>query len=572
MSAPLDMARIGQLREAALSAEKAGRAGEAQGLFDAALALAPREPRLLNSAGGSALRLGDTTRAEALYARACKAAPGELEYAVNHAIVLEQLDRAGEAVRLLRGLETQGRHDARYWSTRGSAERASGDLAAASASYEACLALNAGHVRGLHGRARIALERGEGDASARYAKALAVNQGDANLWLGRAMALEAEGQFAEARQIADALSAQMPGWLDVHRYLAELRLNTEEGALQDGRFADHYAAASRALPGNAGLALAWVGALSGADCTAEAHAVGEDALARMREDPDVRVAAASAASAARDLARADALFADLPAREGAAGVLARVEEARHRLRCRDPERAEALLARALEDAPHDVSGWGLRSLAWRMLDDPREEWLHGQPNMVRRLPLAISDAQWDEIKALLHALHETSFVPVGQSVRGGSQTRGGLFARTEAPLKVLHDAILEVIETYRAGLPPCDPGHPLLARRDEKLAIAGSWSVRLGPGGRHTVHIHPQGVLSSALYIDLPPLAEDAPGAGCLEVGGAPPEMGLDLPPRQIVPPLEKHLTLFPSTLFHGTAPFAQGRRMTVAFDVAVRS
>ena len=565
----MSAAQAASLREAALAAEKAGQSGEAARLFDAALAAAPGDARLLNSAGGCALRCGDAQRAEALYRRAHDLAPGEVEFAINLAIVLTRLERAHEAVSLLRAREAEGGGQARYWSTRAASERDAGDLSAAAASYERCLALDPAHSRGLHGRARVALERGERDAPARYEAALRALPGDGSLWLGRAMALEAAGQYDEARRIAQALSVQMPAWLDAHRYLAELRLNAGEGEQPGARgaFADHYGPATHALPENVELVQAWCSALAGADCYEEAAQVAREALERRPGEASLALCAAIYASANGDLDDADTFFALLP--EGARSPL---EEGRHRLRRGDFQRAEALLEAALARDPGSVPAWALRSLAWRKLGDEREAWLHGQEGLVRRLPLSLSDARWGEIVATLDALHDESIHPVGQSVRGGSQTRGALFARTEPPLRDLHEAIMAVIEQYREGLPPRDGDHPLLRHREDALAITGSWSVRLGPGGRHTVHIHPRGVLSSALYVSLPPLAEDAPGAGCLELGGAPPEMGIDLAPSTVITPCERHLALFPSTLFHGTRPFASGQRMTVAFDVTAHT
>lgn len=558
------------LREAALSAERAGQEGQAALLFDKAILASPNDPHLLNSAAGSALRLGDATRAEVLYRRAHALQPAELEFAVNLAIALGRLGQDQAAVALLRGMETHGKGSARYWSARAASERDAGDLAAAAASYDRCLLLEPGHQRGLHGRARVALETGERDAADRYAAALAVSSGDANLWLGRAMALEAAGDVAEALQIAKALSDQMPGWLDGHRYLAELRLNIGESGedADSGAFADHYATAVTRLPENAELAVAWSNTLAGADRFAGASSVAEQALARMPDDPRVGLAAAMYASACGDLARAEAIFAALPGRDADRCI----EEARHRLRLGDPQAADALLEAALVQQPHHVSAWALRSIAWRLLADPREEWLHGQEGLVTRLPLHMEDIQWEETLALLNGLHDDSFLPVGQSVRGGSQTRGALFSRSELPLRRLHAAIVKVIDRYREQLPAKDLSHPLLRHRDDNLSITGSWSVRLAPGGRHTVHIHPRGVLSSALYLGLPPPQEDDPRAGWLELGGAPPEMGINLPPSAAIEPWERHLTLFPSTLFHGTRPFSRGRRMTVAFDVTTQA
>ena len=111
------------------------------------------------------------------------------------------------------------------------------------------------------------------------------------------------------------------------------------------------------------------------------------------------------------------------------------------------------------------------------------------------------------------------------------------------------------------------------------FAQLGLWKVRLtggdsGAGDYHTAHIHPQGIVSSALYLVVPEEAADAgQKLGWLEVGRPPPDLRLDLEPLRVICPQEAHLALFPSTLYHGTTPFGASRRadaerMTVAFDV----
>jgi predicted 2-oxoglutarate/Fe(II)-dependent dioxygenase YbiX len=88
--------------------------------------------------------------------------------------------------------------------------------------------------------------------------------------------------------------------------------------------------------------------------------------------------------------------------------------------------------------------------------------------------------------------------------------------------------------------------------------------------GHHANHVHPAGWISSALYIALPDqVAGDDPSAGYLVLGAPQTELGLDLPPVRIVAPRPGQLVLFPSTMWHGTVPFSQGERITVAFDVA---
>jgi hypothetical protein len=77
------------------------------------------------------------------------------------------------------------------------------------------------------------------------------------------------------------------------------------------------------------------------------------------------------------------------------------------------------------------------------------------------------------------------------------------------------------------------------------------------------------GWISSAFYVQLPPPDKLGPSpAGWLSHGTPPPELGLGLPAYGYVEPKVGRLALFPSTMWHGTVPFDDGERLTVAFDV----
>lgn len=141
--------------------------------------------------------------------------------------------------------------------------------------------------------------------------------------------------------------------------------------------------------------------------------------------------------------------------------------------------------------------------------------------------------------------------------------------RHETEVRSIEDSFRRAVQQYRDALPPRDEGHPLLRHRDLEWHFAGSWSIRVFGGGRHTEHIHPQGLLSSAAYFVVPTVdpAGD-PQAGWLELGRPPPDLRLDLPPLFAIKPVPGRCALFPSTLYHGTRPFGAGKRMTVAVDV----
>lgn len=79
--------------------------------------------------------------------------------------------------------------------------------------------------------------------------------------------------------------------------------------------------------------------------------------------------------------------------------------------------------------------------------------------------------------------------------------------------------------------------------------------------------------MSSALYVELPDTlgnsADSADSAeGWLELGKPPNDLGLDLEPLALIEPKVGRLVLFPSILWHGTRPFPEGERLTIAFDI----
>jgi Putative 2OG-Fe(II) oxygenase len=169
---------------------------------------------------------------------------------------------------------------------------------------------------------------------------------------------------------------------------------------------------------------------------------------------------------------------------------------------------------------------------------------------------------------ILRELHQARSAHLDQSVRGGTQTDGVLLSRIEPEIRQLQAALLEAVSAYISALPAVDPTHPTLRqKRDQRPRFSGSWSVRLSSQGFHANHIHPAGWISSALYIALPPPGKGP--EGWLEFGVPQCELGLGIEPTQRIEPKPGRLVLFPSTMWHGTVPFNDGERLTIAFDVA---
>lgn len=549
------------IRQQALARAAAGDDAGAARLFDQGLRQFPDDAPFANSAGSFHAGAGRPAKALALFDRALAIMPSLAEAAINRAVVLPRIGRAAEAADDLRMREATLATAPRYWTTRAVAESAADDLAAAAASYDRAVSREPGNVRALHGRARVSLERGSARAVADHERALAASPGDPHLLRGYTHALAGEGRLDHALSVSHAIATRLPDWVEGLELHASLRW----AAGDRDRFTDHYVAPARRATGPAPF-LSWAAMLSGVDRHAEAADVLAQARHRWPDDPDLALAEAVAAGEAGDLRRADAILAT-----GTADTAEwRIARARQSLRNGDPAGAEALLARAIADTPGDVTAWGLRDLCWRLLGDARHDWLHGQPGLVRAIPLDLSPAELTAVRDTLDALHDRSAMPIGQSVKHGSQTRGALFRNESPVIARAARAVDAAIATYRAGLPPSDPAHPLLRHRDAGWRIAGSWSIRLDGAGHHAAHIHPQGILSSAAYFAVPADIGGADRPGWLELGRPPHELRVDLAPVETIEPREGHCVLFPSTLFHGTRPIAAGRRTTIAFDVAL--
>ena len=536
----------------------------------------PSNAALADTAGDLALKSGDAVAAVERFKAACELEPSSLDYVLNHAIALQRLERHGDAIALLSAHEKAGRTVPRYGSIRALSHRTLGQAAKAAHWYDAVLSLEPHHPRALHGRARVAIERGEADAVARFDAALAVTQGDADLWLGKAQALEVAGDVAGARAIAQQLCSQAPGFIAALSFLSGMRL-----AAGEADFTTPFRAAAAKAPQDPNIPATHAETLAGLDYAGEAAEIAAAARARFPNEAHFTLLEAVHSGSAGDLERAEAAFAQLPRSTPHLAV----HEARHRIRTKEFDRADDLLNQALEQKPWDITAWSLRAIVWRVLANAgdaaaqaRAAWLHEQTGLIQMRSLCGRDGLVDDAADYLRELHAGSAMPLGQSLRGGTQTRGILFHRTEAILGELHDAIAATLEEYRRDLPAADVTHPLLRLRDAPWRLAGSWSVRLTEGGdHHSAHIHPLGAISSALYLTVPDAASGPDQQGWLEVGRPKADLGLNLGPIKVIEPKPGHLALFPSTAYHGTTPFSSGpsdgpatkaERMTVAFDV----
>lgn len=467
--------------------------------------------------------------------------------------------RAEDAIALVEPALSAHPDDARLWQILGLAHRQRDDLAPALQALERAARLAPADPLIAHGLARSTMEAGL-PAAALFERACALAPGDPSVWLGRAAALFAEDQGGAAIALLETQVAANPAWLLGHVTLARLRWMSGDHA----HFTASVERALEAAPRSADLWRQLVSTLLEAKLFEPARV----ALARARDAvgdlPQLAALEAAVLTEQGDVAAAERAFALLPRPLDAATAAFHV---RHLLRSGRPHEAAAE-AETRVHAPGGETFWPYLSIAWRLTGDPRWAWLEGEDRFVGVYDIGDRLGSLDALAQGLRRIHLATHQPLDQSVRGGTQTDGPLFARLEPEIRRLRAAIVETVEAHIARLPPPDPRHPLLGVKRAPVRFSGSWSVRLGGGGHNANHVHPAGWISSALYVALPDAIGGDDRAGWLTLGEAT-ELGVDLPPVRMIEPKPGRLVLFPSTMWHGTRPFGAGERLTVAFDVA---
>ena len=449
--------------------------------------------------------------------------------------------------------------DARAAQLVGLAARAAGDGPLAYRAFRSAAALAPHDPLIAHSHARTAHEAGKPAVDLfNVATRLAPNDGSA--LLGLAAALFHDGRPDDAIASLESILAANPLWVDGHSDLAHLRGQMGFDPLVT------VAKSLRENPASSELHHLHISLALKARDLDRAEAAVTDARKVLGNVSWLENLVGHIHSERGELAVADAHF-------GAAGAREDISEvslyARHLIRAGRADHAAALIQPLVaQDREHLL--WPYLSLAWRMLDDPRSQWLDGDQTLVGTYDISKAIGDMDTLAEELRSLHIAKEAPLDQSVRGGTQTDGNLLLRDSPAIQRLRTALLGAVDKHIRQLSKPDAGHPTLIDRRKPRRIAGSWSVRLADAGFHTDHVHSEGWLSSAFYIALP--QQDDAGRereeGWLTLGTSR-ELVPPLAPLQSIEPKIGRLVLFPSTMWHGTRPFPSGERMTVAFDIA---
>jgi Flp pilus assembly protein TadD len=465
-------------------------------------------------------------------------------------ILLPRLERAVSA----------GSGDPRIWHLHGLVLRELDRREEALASLRQAALMAPDSVNIGHALARTLLEVGLPSIDA-FGRLLRLAPADEDVIAGLASAFIADGEPQTALAGLEKIVKRSPHWTKGHVLLSRLRWmqGDHEG------FTRSFDEALERSPQAIDLRREQLFALTHAERFDEVLRAVAAGRAAMGEHQVFAVNEAIAYAEMGDIETAERLFAPFADLDDPSVQVRRI---RMYLRSARPEAA----ADAIEPwlgTPNAFMFWPYASLAWRQIDQPRWQWLEGDPSFVGVYDIADRLPPLDELAARLRKLHTLSGQPLEQSLRGGTQTDGNLFIHIDPVIVQLREAIRQTVEEHVARFPASDPAHPLLGPRRDEIIFSGAWSVRLRGKGYHANHVHPAGWISSALYVVLPPdIGVDQ--AGILTLGEAQaPNFPVHLPPYRTIEPKPGRLALFPSYSWHGTRPFGEGERLTVAFDVA---
>jgi cytochrome c-type biogenesis protein CcmH/NrfG len=429
------------------------------------------------------------------------------------------------------------------------------------AAYQRAFESDAHHLPSRLGHAQVLHAMAEPSADL-FSELRVEHPQDTSVLRGLATALATEHRMNEADDLLDAALRTRPDWIEGHRILTSLRWTCGEKT----DYARSYQAACQTQPQNRAVWLSWFSAVAQSRDWDRARQILAAAQRALGPSMPLLLAELFVATESGDLARAEPLFSQT---EGVGDPVRDLALIRHALRSGDVARCEPVAVGMLGTSSATLA-WPYVSLIWRLTNDPRARWLEGDGAFVRAMDLPIGEAELTELADYLRALHTAQAPYLELSVRGGTQTDGQLFFRTDPRVLRLKQTIEDAIRQYIAALPAMEQGHPLLGLpRTGRVRYSGSWSVRLTAKGHHVSHTHPAGWISAALYIALPNAVDRGPPpGGWISFGCPPSELGLRLPAHGSVEPKTGRLVLFPSTLWHNTHPFDAGERLVVAFDV----
>ena len=188
---------------------------------------------------------------------------------------------------------------------------------------------------------------------------------------------------------------------------------------------------------------------------------------------------------------------------------------------------------------------------------------------VKRWHVTEADGLDDElVSEVIEYNNENSEDHMAQSLLvNGRQSAGNIFLLNREFVQVLKKIVTTYIEKYREEFKDSEQG---FLRNWPNNANLFGWVVSIKTGGNLKPHIHKEGWLSGALYLNVPKTAgSNAGNIGFSLQGDNLPDDGKQFPSDRVVEIEKGDICMFPSSLFHYTIPFSSGQeRVSFAFDL----
>ncbi len=534
----------------------------------AAAAVNPRWSPVLTALGDLFAEDGRLDEAEATLRAAIANAAGYTRPLLSLTRLLLRRGRADEARTLIAPRASSPSADADTLTEFANAANASEHFDDAARTFERLIALQPADAS-VQARHAGALASANHFSSAAQSAQRALDKGadSAELWFIVATAAVGEDRFDDAERALREACLRKPDYVDAQRELAQLLWMRTGDAAAATRELDE---ALRQRPTDQALLTVKAAVLQSAGDAQACFALLDDIARRADASPPLLLTASEAAlkiGSPRALDYARRAAHAMPDNANALGQLCGAL-----LHGGRAEEVEQLTRDALQRRPDDQGIIALLTTSLRLRGDVRYRAIADYAGLVHAWTIDTPDGWPDlasylaDLAASLRRLHTLTTHPVYQSLRHGTQTTRNLAEVDDAAVRAFFKAIDGPIHRHIAAI-----GHgadPTRRRNTGRYAIAGIWSVQLQPGGFHTDHVHPEGWLSSACYIDLPPaIASDQQGWLKFGEPGMPTQPALGA--EHFIRPEPGLLALFPSHLWHGTVPFSgTGTRLTIAFDL----
>lgn len=469
------------------------------------------------------------------------------------------------AFTLLTDYLSKNKQDATAWQLLGYSHQMQQNLPSAIDAFSQALKISPNNLDTLLAKANCSLLTGF-NAIDCFQQALQLDPNNLNTLRGFAKSLELQGQITQAESLLNNFVKRHPGWLAGHKQLTSLRII--QASQQN--FDESYQQAVAKQNKNLALWLDWYKLHVQQKNWQQAEQIIAQASKHLPNQVELIIAQLIIACETNQVESAQTLYQQTQSTTDVNKDLAWL---RFNLKQANYAQAESIANNWLNTSAEKLF-WPYLSLVWRLTDNPKYHWLDGQPLYLQCQQIDLDDSLLTELIPLIRQLHTAKAPYAEQSVRGGTQTDQHLLLRHEPAIQQLKQKIDLAVKKYVAQLPKQDLSHPLLnidkqQYAQEKVIYSGSWSTRLSSQGFNVNHTHPEGWLSSALYLSLPNKQALGPAPnGWLQFGQPPTELHLPLTAEQTIEPKIGRLVLFPSTMWHGTIPFNDGERLTLAFDV----